>query len=88
MAQSRDRAAHTEYPANKGHKRCGQKRSARCKNQSKVVSLCPACSQCPTVDVFGDHVRIGEGQNTVTLGKEEWNQLVDAIQAGKLGAIR
>lgn len=54
----------------------------------QVVSLCPACSECPTVDVFADHVRIGEGQNIVTLGKAEWNQLVDAIQAGKLGAIR
>jgi hypothetical protein len=54
----------------------------------QVVSLCPACSECPTVEVFEDHVRIGEGENAVKLGKAEWNQLVGAIRAGNLDTIR
>jgi hypothetical protein len=54
----------------------------------QVLSLCPSCSECPAVEVFGDCVRIGEGENAVTLGKAEWNQLVEAIRAGKLAAIR
>ncbi len=54
----------------------------------QVLSLCPSCSECPAVEVFGDHVRIGEGHDSVTLGKPEWNQLVEAIRAGKLAAIR
>ncbi len=53
----------------------------------KVLSLCPACSECPVVEVYGDHVHIGEGENAVTLGASEWNQLVDAIRTGKLAAI-
>lgn len=55
---------------------------------TQVLSLCPSCSECPTVEVFGGHVRIGEGQNAVTLRKPEWNQLVEAIRTGKLVAIR
>lgn len=35
----------------------------------QVMSLCPACSACPAVEVFDDRVRIGEGENTVPLGK-------------------
>ncbi len=53
----------------------------------QVMSLCPSCSECPAVEVFADHVRIGEDRNTVTLGKDEWNQLVEAIRAGMLAAI-
>lgn len=54
----------------------------------QVISLCPSCSECPAVEVFGDRVQIGEGENTVTLGKAEWNQLVEAIRAGKLNILR
>jgi hypothetical protein len=54
----------------------------------QVVSLCPSCSGCPAVEVFGDQVRIGEWENTATLAKAEWNQLVEAIRTGKLSAIR
>jgi hypothetical protein len=53
----------------------------------EVLSLCPSCSECPKVEVFGDRVRIGEGTNTVILGKSEWNQLVKAIQGGELSAM-
>lgn len=54
----------------------------------QVVSLCPSCSECPAVAIFEDRVRIGEGENAVTLGKAEWNQLVEAIRTSKLSAIR
>jgi hypothetical protein len=54
----------------------------------QVLSLCPSCSECPAVEVFGNHVRIGEGNNSVSLGKLEWNQLVEAIRAGELEAIQ
>lgn len=50
----------------------------------QVVSLCPDCSACPTVEVFHDHVRIGEDPNLVTLSHAEWNQLVRAVQRGEL----
>jgi hypothetical protein len=53
----------------------------------QVMSLCPSCSECPAVEVFTDSVRIGEGPNTLTLKKPEWNQLVEAIRAGKLRSI-
>lgn len=49
--------------------------------------LCPECGECPAVEVYGDRVRIGEGPNTVSLGKGEWNQLVEAIRSGKLNLI-
>lgn len=54
----------------------------------QILNLCPSCSECPAVEVFGDRVRIGEGENAVTLGKSEWNQLVAAIQRGTLTVIR
>lgn len=54
----------------------------------QVLSLCPSCSECPAVEIFADRVRIGEGESTTTLGKQEWNQLVEAIRAGKLVEIR
>jgi hypothetical protein len=53
----------------------------------QIVSLCPSCSECPAVEVFGDRVRVGEGENAVTLAKAEWNELVEAIRTGKLSAI-
>ena len=41
-----------------------------------VVSLCPACSECPTVEVRDHEVCIGEGAHMVKLTAEEWNVLV------------
>ena len=55
---------------------------------SQVVSLCPACSQCPTVEVRDQEVCIGEGANLVKLSVDEWNTLVQAIKAGRLGEVR
>ena len=51
---------------------------------TKAYSLCPACSQCPTVEIDTSEVRIGEGDNLVKLSHAEWNVLVKAIKAGEL----
>ena len=55
---------------------------------TKVVSLCPACSQCPTVEIDTHEVRIGEGGNRVTLSPAEWNVLVQSIKRGELDEVR
>jgi hypothetical protein len=51
------------------------------------MSLCPACSACPEVEIVGDEVRIGEAGNLTVLKKEEWNVLVDLVQSGRLGRL-
>lgn len=51
---------------------------------TKVVSLCPACSNCPAVEIDDRGVRIGEGDNRVKLSPAEWNVLVRAIKNGEL----
>lgn len=55
--------------------------------KTKVVSLCPACSQCPTVEVDEHEVRIGEGDNRVTLSPAEWSVLVQSIRRGELHEV-
>lgn len=55
---------------------------------SHTHSLCPDCTECPTVEVYKDGtVRIGEAPNLVTLRREEWNELVKAIRSGQLAAL-
>jgi hypothetical protein len=54
----------------------------------KVLSLCPACSQCPTVEIDEREVRIGEGANRVTLTPAEWNVLVQSIKRGELDEVK
>ena len=51
---------------------------------SMKMSLCPACTACPEVEVQDDKVRIGEAGNLAVLKKDEWNVLVELIQAGRL----
>ncbi len=51
------------------------------------MSLCPACGECPEVEIVGDEVRIGETGNLAVLQKEEWNVLVDMIRSGQLPRI-
>jgi hypothetical protein len=52
------------------------------------VTLCPAgCGACPDVEIVDGGVRIGETGNLAVLTKDEWNVLVDLIQAGQLGKI-
>lgn len=53
----------------------------------KVITLCPACGNCPTVEFDGETVRLGEEGNRVTLKKAEWNDLVDKIARGELGPV-
>ena len=53
----------------------------------KIVTLCPACDACPAVEVYGETVRIGEPNNQVTLAKDEWNMLVEAILQGELTKV-
>jgi hypothetical protein len=54
----------------------------------QVYSLCPACDACPAVEIYHDgRVTIGEAPNLVTLGREEWNQLVRGIRTGMLGEV-
>jgi hypothetical protein len=51
------------------------------------VSLCPACSACPEVEILDDEVRIGEIGNLAVLKKDEWNVLVDLVRSGQLSKI-
>jgi hypothetical protein len=52
-----------------------------------TMSLCPACTACPEVEVVGDEVRIGEEGNLAVLKAPEWNVLVNLIQSGQLTTI-
>ena len=54
---------------------------------SLKISLCPACTACPEVELVGDEVRIGEIGNLAVLKKDEWNVLVDLIQSGRLTKV-
>jgi hypothetical protein len=51
------------------------------------VSLCPACTACPEVEISGDEIRIGEAGNLAVLKKDEWNVLIALIQSGQLSKI-
>jgi len=55
--------------------------------ESVKMSLCPACTACPEVEIVGDEVRIGEAGNLSVLKRQEWNILVDLIRSGQLGQI-
>jgi hypothetical protein len=47
--------------------------------KTTVLSLCPACTAVPEVELLGDEVWIGEAGNLAVLNKGEWNVLVDLI---------
>ena len=51
------------------------------------MSLCPACTACPEVEITADEVKIGEAGNLAVLKKGEWNVLVDLIRSGHLGRL-
>jgi len=51
------------------------------------MSLCPACTACPEVEIVGDEVRIGEDGNLAVLKAQEWNVLVSLIRSGQLTTI-
>jgi len=55
--------------------------------ESKKVSLCPACTACPEVEITDQRVTIGEDANTVRLTYAEWNELVRLIRSGDLPEV-
>ncbi len=55
---------------------------------AKVVSLCPACTNCPTVELRDEEIYIGEGTNVVKLRVDEWNMLVRAVKEGTLDEVK
>jgi hypothetical protein len=55
--------------------------------ESLKLSLCPACSACPEVEIRGEEVRIGEAGNLAVLRKDEWNVLVRLIHSGQVGEL-
>jgi len=52
-----------------------------------IVTLCPACGACPSVEITDQGVVIGENENTVKLTHAEWNDLVARIRNGELGQV-
>jgi hypothetical protein len=51
------------------------------------VTLCPACTGCPTVQITDQGVAIGEEENIVRLTHAEWNDLVARIRGGELREV-
>ena len=51
------------------------------------VTLCPACSGCPAVEITETGVTIGENGNTVRLTHAEWNDLVARIRREELSEV-
>lgn len=51
------------------------------------VTLCPACGECPSVEITDEGVTIGEYENTVRLKHIEWNDLVARIKRGELTEV-
>jgi hypothetical protein len=51
------------------------------------MSLCPACTACPEVEIVGDEIRIGETGNVAVLKKDEWNILVELVLSGQLSEV-
>lgn len=56
---------------------------------TRKLSLYPACSACPEVEILQHKgqpivVRIGEDDEKITLPKEAWNTLVRYVREGAL----
>ncbi|HEU4341451.1 MAG TPA: hypothetical protein VFU31_07765 [Candidatus Binatia bacterium] len=51
------------------------------------VTLCPACTGCPVVEITDRGVTIGENENTVRLTHAEWNDLVTRVRRGELREV-
>jgi hypothetical protein len=54
---------------------------------TKIYSLCPACTECPRVEIDAHQVRIGEGDNLARLSHAEWNVLVQPVRTGQLQEV-
>ena len=55
---------------------------------TKLLSLCPACSACPAVEIDDHEVRIGERDTLARLSPAEWNVLVRAIKNGEVDEVK
>jgi len=56
--------------------------------ENRKVLLCPAgCGACAEVEFAGERAKVGEVGNLAVLAKDEWNVLVDLIQAGELTKV-
>ena len=51
------------------------------------VTLCLACSGCPSVEITDEGVSIGEDENIVKLTHAEWNDLVARVRRGELREV-
>jgi hypothetical protein len=51
------------------------------------ITLCPACGNCPSVEIDDKSIRIGEDQNSVTLTHAEWNDLIARVRRGELNPV-
>jgi hypothetical protein len=51
------------------------------------VMLCPACGDCPAVEITDDSVTIGEEANVVELTHAQWNDFVARIRGGELKEV-
>jgi hypothetical protein len=51
------------------------------------VTLCPACTGCPAVEITDQGVTIGEDDNSVRLTHAEWNDLVARVLRGELSKV-
>jgi len=56
------------------------------------LSLCPACSACPEVEILQEEgrpvaVRIGEGNERATIPVRAWNTLVHYVREGVLTTL-
>jgi len=51
------------------------------------LTLCPACTAWPAVEITDQGVTIGEDKNTVRLSHAEWNELVRLIKSGELREV-
>jgi len=52
--------------------------------EPKKLTLCPACTACPEVEITDQGVTIGEDGNSVRLSHAEWNELVRLVKSGEL----
>ena len=52
------------------------------------ITLCPLCTECPSVEITNEGVTIGEDENTVRLTHAEWNELVRLIKRGDLRIVQ
>ena len=56
--------------------------------EPKKVTLCPACTACPEVEITDQGITIGEVGNTVRLSHDEWNELVRLVRSGELREVQ